>query len=285
MKKFLFALLCLICVSDLSAQDDTTKLVYDVIYMKDGRVFKGEILSFNENNGTIIFKNNDGSKYTFKAEEYDRYKENVAYDAKKDFELRPRKESGLEFQVGFSAAHVGMNPNLVVDDYYLSGGYLISSLVAGVKIGVGTYLNRQNFIGGSVELGFTSSPKNYLSAGFRYLYQYDGYKKNVAFYLPIEAHFTSMKGKSQYKVADTSYFSDGSIAFDFAYRDVDVKFSMASVSLGQGFSFILNNKKAVGVEISFIKYFVLISDVLAVPKQPKTDFTLNGFKLALLYSI
>jgi len=59
MKKFLFALLCLICVSDLSAQDDTTKLVYDVIYTKDGRVFEGEILSFNENNGTIIFKNND----------------------------------------------------------------------------------------------------------------------------------------------------------------------------------------------------------------------------------
>jgi hypothetical protein len=253
--------------------------------MKDGRVFKGEILSFNENNGTIIFKNQDGSKYTFKQEEYTRYKENVAFDAKNDFELRPRKESGFEIQVGFSGVFMNQQPNFTADEYYINGADSYGGMPLGVKFGAGTYLNRQNFIGGSVELGFTSNPKNYLSVGARYFYQYDGYKKNVAFYLPVELHFTTMQDSYQFSTSDTNFVdNNGSWTYP-SYKDIKTKMSMVSLSFGQGLSFILHNKKAIGVEISFVKYFILNTRFEDAPKKPNTDFSINGFKLALLYSI
>ena len=48
----------------------------DVIYMKDGRVLKGEILTFKESNGPINFVDYKGNKIAFAQEEYEYFIEN-----------------------------------------------------------------------------------------------------------------------------------------------------------------------------------------------------------------
>ena len=59
-------ILCLFLgVNTTVAQTDSTEYeIYDVIYLTKGGSLKGEILSFNEFNGLIVFKDNNGRKYS-----------------------------------------------------------------------------------------------------------------------------------------------------------------------------------------------------------------------------
>ncbi len=286
MKKYFFLLLCLFSISSFNAQSDSTKLVYDVIYMKDGRVFKGEILSFNENNGTIIFKNKDGSKYTFKAEEYDRYRENVAYDAKKPFEIRPRKESGIEFHVGFNLGMISFNSDFTEDENFdrgPEGGY--SYVNSSIRVGVGKYFNRQNYAGITADIGLTGL-KNYFSAGFRYTYQYDGYKKNVAFYIPIELKYTSLQESSTFDHIDSTAQWVGGEKYNItSQREIKTNYSLMDLKIGQGFSFIMANKKSLNLELFFVKSFVLSSKMIDAQPEPKISTSINSFGLSLMYNI
>lgn len=276
----------IILSNHLVAQTDSTQYIsYDVVYLRSGGYLKGEILSFNENNGVLIFKGIDGKKYTFTTNDYSSYEEKVAFPVKKAFVLKPRKETGLEFHLGFSASLQNMNSSIQADDYFIEQDLGIGGYAMGIKGGVGNYLNRQNYIGASVEFGLNDYPKNFFSAGVRYFYQYDGYKRNVAFYLPIEAHFTSMKYDGNISTSDTN-FVDGNGSWTYpstvAYTS---QFSCISLSVGQGVSFIMNNKKSIGIELSFAKYFVLSSRITGLKQEPNTSFSPNAIKLSLLYHI
>ncbi len=88
---------------------------------------------------------------------------------------------------------ISFNSDFTTDDNFYRGptgaySYLNSS----IRAGVGKYFNRQNYAGINADIGLTGL-KNSYSAGFRYTYQYDGYKKNVAFYIPIELKYTSLQ--------------------------------------------------------------------------------------------
>ena len=288
----LFALLLLLLAthSVTFAQSDSTKksVVIDIVHMKDGTVHRGEIISFNENNGTIVFKDTFGRKFTFVQADYKYYEENVVIQErnKKPFELRPRKESGLEVGLGMNISAVNFNSSFEPDSNYIytsSGGYYY--IHSNLKLSAGKYLNRQNFIGGVAEIGVSNGLRNYFSVGARYFNQYDGYKSNVGFYVPIEVKFTSFKETSRYEVVDTWSTTGGGLVFPITSdKDIEAQLTTVQFSIGHGFAFILHDKKSIQLELSYSKHFVLQTNFLKVVDLPKNSFTVGTLGISAMFN-
>ncbi len=256
--------------------------------MKDGTVHRGEIISFNENNGTIVFKDTFGRKFTFVQADYKYYEENIVLQErnKKPFELRQRKESSFEIGLGMNTSAVNFNTNFEPDSNYtqasIGGYYYIHS---NIKLSAGKYLNRQNFIGGVAEIGVSNGLRNYFSVGARYFNQYDGYKTNVGFYVPIEVKFSSFKETSRYEVVDSWSTTGGGLVFPFTSdKDIEVSLKTAQISIGHGFAFILNDKKSIQLELNYTKHFVLQSTFLKVEKTPNSTFTVGSLGLTAMFN-
>jgi len=85
MNKFqmlVFALFLMLTSNIVLAQDSTRYEVYDVIYLKDNRVLKGQILSYDSQLGGISFKDMYGRVYNFSRDEYKYFKEKQNFPIK-----------------------------------------------------------------------------------------------------------------------------------------------------------------------------------------------------------
>jgi hypothetical protein len=269
-------------------QEDSSGFeVYDVIYLKDGSVVKGEILSFDEPTGGIVFKDTGGRTFSYSREQYDYFIENKVFPVektKKPIDIKPRKETEWEFNLGFSAAWLKMSHEFTADDYYTNSIYSQVNLPLCFKVGGGKYLNRQNFIGLTGELALISR-NSYFGAGVRYFYQYDGYKKNATFYIPVELQFVSTGVSTMFQVNDTTYEDGGSYSYPSTVY-IETGFQLVSLSAGQGFSFIMNNKKSLALEFSVVKQYVLSEKFLNVEGVlPKSTYSTAGVKFALIFNI
>lgn len=273
--------------SFVSAQTETNPnvLVYDVVYMKDGRVLKGEIIIFEEKDGDITFKDIYGRKYSIKREEYNYFVEDKRFLINKNDTLviRPRKEKELEISLGFNAAYLNASEDFKADDYYLHA-YTSTVHFTPIcfKFGIGKYINRQNFIGLSADVALATEIKSYFNVGLKYVHQYDAYKRNVSFYIPVELLFNNLNMSSGYQVNDPAYTSESySKTFEVTHS-----FQSLGLNLGQGVSFILNNKKSVSMELSLFKNYVISHGYEDLNRAgPKGDFNFNGMKFTFFYNI
>ncbi len=284
----LFLLFSFLFLGNLSLSAQEADTTYDVVYLKKGGMLKGEILVFEERDGDLTFRDTKGRVYSLSREDYDYFIEDKVFAvkgrAKANRVIRPRKETEMELSVGFSAAYLFLAHNLKPDDYYLNGIYSELYFPMSFKFGAGKYLNKQNFIGLNAEFAFALEGENYFNLGLRYIYQYDAHKSNTAFYIPIEAGFNRLAITERFSVSDTLFDDNGwSYPSD---RYIETYFNSLGVSLGQGVSFILNNKKSISLELSFFKNFILSQGYIDLERAaPKIDYKMSGLRFSLLYNI
>jgi hypothetical protein len=277
------------CPTNLLAQQEPVGIyIYDVIYMNDGRILKGEILVFEERDGDITFRDLEGRKYSITRKEYRYFVEDQRYYVNESDTLyiKERKSEEWEISLGFSGAFINLKQNLKATDYIRSTGDSYAQMPLSLAFGVGKYINRQNFVGMRAEMGVISEARNFINFGFRYFHQYDAYKKNISFYIPVEVYFNSMVHTSDYTYMDTNFYPPNTYVPYPNTMNVEVSIQSIGLSLGQGVSFMLNNKKSVSVELSLFKFFVLRQKYLDLEgEQPRGAFDINGFRLSLLYNI
>lgn len=290
-KLFALAILLIISFNGISQKTDSVK-VYDEVHMKDGRVLKGEILSYSETDGFLVFRDVAGRKYSISKLEYDYFVEDKQYvvSKKKEFKLRERKENALEFGVGIEMpwnsfeGKNGVSENgqrfMTVDQN--------SYIPICIQLNAGKYINRKHYVGGTISYGLINgfALQNYFSVNAVYRHQYDGYKKNVAFYVPIKVGYTNAKVNLNTLYEDsTSSSSYGNEGIPGFTETVEYSLGFLNLEIGQGFSFILNDKKSIDVELSLFKGIELHtkSDNTNLT-VPKLDFSNSGFKLGVHFN-
>lgn len=292
----------------MHAQVDTLKTeptikveVYDVVAVykehQDGRgnvqkftsEIKGKILSYDSSTGLLTFKGLDGKMYSFKAGEYKyfEYDKQFTSKIKKSVQVYPRKESEFEFSLGFRTSLIAMRDDFTPDNYYLNsnGGYW--ELPVSIYLGAGKYFSRRHFVGVSGEIPVLTGD-NFFSGGLRYCYQYDAHKGNVAFYLPIELQYFHVKTDANYQVSDTVYDQQpgGLVTYYSSYKNLEYTINTFSLSVGQGFSFVKNNKHSLALELSLVRFFPFEPKFLNLDREPpKTNFDGNGLRFSLIYNI
>ena len=308
MKTIITIIAAVLLSTTLNAQNDTIPKVqnaivevYDVVAVyketTDGRgrtrnyvsELKGEILNYDESTGVLTFKDKGGRMYSFKSDEYKYFEYDKEFTKKvKKFVLRPRKESEFEISVGFRASFINFNDNFSADDYYVWSGGGTTDLPMSFFLGVGKYFSRQHYLGINGEIALTSYGSGYLSTGLRYCYQYDANKRNVAFYLPVELNYFRSNYDQNFQVNDTVIETSGGGIITYYPSDKNLEYSLSaiSVSLGQGFGFVMNNKHSLAIELSLVKYFPFGTRFKNLEQEaPNVRFSGNGFRLSLIYNI
>lgn len=267
------------------AQNEPTIITRDVVYMKDGRVLTGEILIFQESDGDITFKDTEGRKYSITREEY-RYfveDERVNISGKDTLIIHPRKTEEFEFSVGLSTFVSEVNgqvtPDLPQDlGSFSSPWYTPYNL----RLSFGKYFDRTHFVGLRLDYAL-GGMDTYLSPAIRYKYQFDGYKRNLAWYVMAELKYEFMEDEYMGVNLDTSTV-DGEI-----YSNIDYDFQkMTSFGIGisQGVAFILRDKRSIAIELSLFRNNILSSEFLyANELLAFSRWRSSGIGLSLMYNL
>jgi hypothetical protein len=281
--KILIFALFLVITSNIFAQDSTRYEVYDVIYLNDGRILKGQILAYDSQLGGISFKDLFGRVYNFSRQDYKYFleKQNFPIKVKKQKVLRERKSKGLRYALGLNTSYfygIEKSENNDLNSRKESKGTAI-----GVSGTIGKYFTRSHFIGANAELGISSSQQLF-NFGARYNFEYDQKKTNIAKYIPIEFKYQKMflenSGIPYTEITPNSY-SEG-------YYYPKTEFSNLLFSIGHGFGFILKQGGSFNIELAYQRHIALSQKFYdlkpqdAVGYNPK--FQVNGFRLGLSFS-
>lgn len=271
----------------LLAQHTGGVVAYDLIYMKDSRgILKGEILVYDEQDGHIVFIDTEGRKYTIARWEYDYFIEDKVFVVNQSDTLiiNERKSEGAEISLGLVAGYIMVNQTVIEDANYLDGSTGLVYLPLSFKLSIGKYINRQNFVGFTADIALLGEAKTYFNGGLRYVYQYPGYKSNIAFYLPLELQYGNLTGMINYTTTDTT-FDNGSYSWP-TYRDIETSIHTVGLHVGQGLAFILPDKRSIKVELTFVKNFIINEKHLnLVVDGPISSFSQSGIRLGILYSL
>ncbi len=285
MNKFLFFTLFLLLASNtVFAQDSTQYEVFDVIYLKDNRILKGQILSYDSQLGGISFKDVYGRVYNFSREEYKyfREKEHFPIKVKKQKGLYERKSKGLRYSLGLNTAYYYGLEKIETDD--LNSRKETTGLGLGVYGTVGKYFTRTHFLGATAEVGVMTS-QQYYNFGARYNFEYDLRKTNVSKYVPIELKYQNMFLQNSglpYTEVTPNSSSEG-----FYYPKTE--FSTLFVSVGHGFGFILKQGGSFNIELAYQRHFTLSQKFYDLKPQDVVGYDpkfvqINGFRLGVSFS-
>lgn len=275
--------------------------VYDVVAVyketQDGRgrtrsyvsQMKGEIVNYDETTGVLTFRDTAGRMYSFKSGEYKYFEYDKVFTKKvKKVVLRPRKESGIELSAGFRASFISFTDEFTSDDYYLNSSGGATDLPISIYLGASKYFGRKHSVGVNGEIALTSYGNGYLSAGLRYCHQYDAYKRNVAFYLPVELSYFRSRYDESFQINDTIFDNtNGGTSYSYP-GDLTLKTSLSamSLSLGQGFGFILNDQHSLSIELALVKYFPFSTTFEATAQgAPNVQYSGNGVRLSVIMNL
>ena len=268
------------------AQDTIRYEVYDVIYMKDNRILKGQILSYDSQLGGISFKDVYGRVYNFSRDEYKYFKEKqnfpIKVKSKKQKVIFERKSNGLRYSLGFNTSYFYGLEKRESDN--LNSRKDTQGMAISVCGTIGKYFTRTHFLGATAEIGLLTNNQRLFNLGVRYNYEYDKKQSNIAKYIPIELKYQNMflqnSGLPFTEVTPNSSFSG------FYYPKTE--FSTLFVSVGHGFGFILEQGGSFNIELAYQRHFTLSQKFYdlkpedAVGYNPK--FQVNGFRLGFSFS-
>lgn len=292
----------------LHAQNDTISKaenkiieVYDVVavykQVTDGRgrtnsyvsEIKGEILNYDESTGVLTFKDRGGKMYSFNSSQYKYFEYDKEFTKKiKKVVLRERKENEFEISLGLRASFINLNDNFTGDNHFISSGGGSTDLPIALTIAAGKYVNRKHYAGIIGEIPLVSYGNKYFSAGVRYAYQYDAYQKNVALYLPIELGYFKSNYDQTFQTNDTTVtvFPGGGTSMTYpSSESLNYDISAISLSIGQGFGFIMKNKHSFSLELSLVKYFPMRTRFIEANQLPDVNFTGSGIRFSLAYNL
>jgi hypothetical protein len=106
--------------------------------------------------------------------------------------------------------------------------------------------------------------------------------------MPVELDYFKSDYTANFDVDDTTIVNGfgGTSYYYPTNKSLDITLSALSLSLGQGFSFIQNNKHALSLELSLVKYFPLGVQFRNLEQAaPNVRFTGSGFRLSFIYQI
>ena len=271
---------------DLIAQPGPQTMVIDIIYMKNGRQLKGEILVFEEEDGDITFRDTEGRVYSITRYQYDYFVEDriLVIEAQDSIVINPRKVNEAEISLGLVAGYISLSQTVTEGGRCLDNTVDYAFLPVNFKLSVGRYFNRQHFVGFTADLALLGDVKTYFNGGLRYLFQYPAYKSNIAFYLPIEVQYGILNTTLNYSTTDTT-FSDGGFSWP-TYKDYETSLQSVGLHVGQGVAFILPDKRSVKVELTFVKNFILNEKILNLEDaELNASFNQVGVRLGVLFSL
>ncbi len=289
LKYLLFAALFLTAVfkNTTLAQDSTQYVVYDVVYLKDGRILKGNILAYDANLGGLSFRDTEGRVYNFSREQYNYFVEKKQFPIKsKDKVIRARNEEKTEVTLGLNLHYTYMYEELTDKSYYTSNMYGVAEMPLSLSAGIGRYFTRKHYFGVVGDFGVISSPK-FFNAGLKYKYEYDAAKSNLGLYIPIELRYQNMQLSNNYEYYDTLWYDGGGYYYGNMYHNAQSSFSAANFSIGHGFAFIMKNGGSFNIELQYLKYFILSHKYVKLNAdlpRPESTFALQGFRIGMSLS-
>lgn len=291
----LVTLLVSLASTDLAAQSDSTEFkTEDIIYIKDSgpsqrTIYRGKIISLDNETGTVVFVDHQGAKYVFKPEQIEKILEDQIVEVRKGWfskpqTLHPRQNTGFDIQVGFFTASTAVERSFTPDEYWLESWQTFGDMPSGGRLGLGLQVDSVHYIGAVLDLAFITWNATYLSGGMRYVNRFPS-KRNAAFYVPVELRFSTSAGELEFKVAE----QDPDITWlEERYRFFDFTQTGLELSLGTGVQWALANQRAISLEAGIFRQFNMNVEFDGIPAgqtQPDVDYTLNGGRLALMYHL
>jgi hypothetical protein len=281
-----FALFLMLASNTVFAQDSTRYEVYDVIYLKDNRVLKGQILSYDSQLGGISFKDIYGRVYNFSREQYSYFKEKqnfpIKVKSKKQKVIFDRKSKGLRYSLGFNTSYFyGLEKS---DNADLNSRKDTQGTAIGVSGSIGKYFTRTHFLGLNAEIGLLTNNHQLYNLGVRYNYEYDKRQSNVAKYIPIEIKYQHMFLQN----SRLNYVENIPYPYVAGYYPT-TEFSTVFLSVGHGFGFILKQGGSFNIELAYQRHFTLSQKFYDLKPQNEAGYNpkfsqINGFRLGFSFS-
>ena len=225
----------------------------DVIYLKDGRVLKGEIVKIDESDGKIIFASKNGKTIEIKRIEYEYYIEDERLNVKfsDTLVINTRKTNDFEFSFGLSTSVFEMN-GVAGSDYDVSLGTSPWYIPYNIRIAGGRYFGHKHYVGLRLDYAL-GGVDEYISPALKYKFQFDGYRNNRVWYATLEAKYEYFKDEFMSIAEYIDY--DGNLKYSQRYRQQ--AFNTLGVVLGPGYAYTFNNKKSICVEATIFKNYRL----------------------------
>ncbi len=278
------AFLMMYISSNIFAQDTTKYEVYDVIYLTDGRVLKGHILSYDSQLGGISFRDIHGRVYNFSREEYKYFLEKQSFPVsnKKQKALRERKSDGIRFNLGLNFNYYYCLEKIgedVLSQRKDAMGYAIS-----VHGTIGKYFTRNHFIGATAEIGVLTSHPRFYNFGIRYNFEYDNKQTNLSKYIPVELKYQNMILEN----TGISYSEQTSWGSSSGFYYPKTEFSSILLSVGHGFGFIFKQGGSFNIELAYQRHITLNQKFYDLRPEDaegyNPKFQINGFRLGFSLS-
>ena len=283
---FLVLISCL-SIGPILAQDSSDHEVFDVVSLKKGGIIKGTILSFNEQTGIVVIEDTEGRKYTLGREEYDYIEENKVFPVKvkKERIIHERKTNQFEVSIGVETGLLNLNQSLVKDDYFLDVQSNYSNIPLSLSVNAGKYLHDRLYVGLASDIGVASYATSSFNIGGRVVSIQPSKSRNTAVYFPAEVFFSLMEFPANFDVLDTAEFNQSGM-IQGEDIEVEAKTTSIGISVGAGLSFAMRNNKSFGIEASIFTHLGVNNEILSpLPQDPNTSFTINGFRIGLLYNL
>ena len=283
--KIIYLLFLLISTPQMGiAQRAKQNVVYDVVKLQNGQILYGKMLAL-DNNYVLTFKDQYNRTYILSKEMYEYIEEDRNFTQRVkmvDSLVRPRKINEFDFHVGLNALFAGIDPGFKPDSYYLSsnGNGMFYYTPICLSLGIGKYIHRQHYLGGSLDLKAIGGPTAFSQYNLNYRFLYDRNKSNTARYIPITLGFQHLTSEETFQVADLSM-----PPFPInTEKTFETNVSSLYLGVGHGFSFIGKDLHYLNFEILLYKGLLakhtLISNELTLPSL---NYQTAGAQLKLSY--
>lgn len=284
MKPLLCALFFFLSFSSFG--QTTTSHVYDVVYMKDGRVLFGEIIQFEIEDGDITFKDKYGRMYSITRKEYNYFVEDKEFKEKqRDTVIYARKFNELEVEIGLSESYVQFAHELTTDSYFLSSNWngSFGFIPTSIHLGAGKYFERKLYAGVETDFGVLTSAKPMFQAGLTGRYQYDKHTSNTAKYVSVQLHYQSVGTTISYGIADSTY-NEANQTYEYPGTvKVPVTLNGIRLGVGHGFQFQLDQLRSFAIELNMYKQFYVSNAISVNGRTPSSEWTGMGARLLFCF--
>lgn len=279
----LLVALFVFCSLHLTAQNaDRDTVVLDVIHTKDRGIQRGEILSFNESNGVVVFKDQQGRRFTFSQKDYHYFEENVEVRVRHKTQIfHPRKSKGYSFSAGTSAGYFWIDDQFQQSANFIESSNELNDLPICIQLGLERIFDERQSVRLAVETSLFAYMDSYSSVGLQYKHLFHP-SQNVSFYLPIELKLSTAQFDTYFTLSDTIFYPNGwSYPTHTTYSAV---LNSAEFHLGQGMSISLKDQKSIQMELLLFKQFTLSQQFKYVAPEPLSELFINGIRFTLYYS-
>ena len=275
MRYFLAFALFVSCFTFGWAQGEVANVVtYDVVYLTEGGILKGEIKALDEQTGGISFVDVNGKHYFLVAGDYDYFVEDKVFNLKnkRPKEIHPRKSGEMIKSIGFVSTYLERNHSFTSDDTYHNAPYGYSDLNLGVELSMGKVEEDESYLGSFVGFGLIGESDVYLSVGMEYQYGFSKPDANRGGYIPIQVYYNLNQFDMDYEIID--------ISMGWSWENVQITHQSLGVSIGYGTRFFRADKKSVALEFQMFRHMMLNERYdHDLDTDPESDFDLFGGKL------